>query len=328
MVIFNNQIIRKLIVGFGSIFDNLTLVRYDSSDEEQQRIKVPITYAPKEKYVARIIGDPDLNKKVQITLPRISYDMLGMSYDSARKLQTNIRNISQASATTGYSQFNPVPYNFDFELYLYVRNIEDGNQLIEHILPYFTPEYTLKLNMIPSMGDVREVPILLNSVNYDIEYEGESDSDTRIIIWTLKFTVKAYVYGPVTERKIIKNSIVNIKNLKNIGQDITVSFNMSSSGNGIYKIGESVYQGYSFGLASAKAEVISYSSNTHILKVKNLQGDFKSNTYLYGLDSQAEYIIDSVAESNVLMATANTIVVPFSANANSYFTVNTVITEY
>jgi hypothetical protein len=136
------------------------------------------------------------------------------------------------------------------------------------------------------------------------------------------------VYGPISERKIIKNSIVNIKNLYNIGKESTVSFNMSPEGNGIYKIGESVYQGYSFGLASAKAEVVQYSSNTNILKVKNLQGDFKSNTYLYGLDSQAEYTLDSIADSNVLMATANSIVVPFSANANSYYTVNTTITEY
>lgn len=328
MALFNNQIIRKLVIGFGSIFDNMTLVRYDVDGEEQQKIKVPINYSPKEKYVNRLLGDPDLNRKVQITLPRMAYDMVSMSYDASRKLQTNMRNISSATGTTGFSQYNPVPYNFDFELYLYVRNIEDGNQLIESILPYFTPEYTLKLNLIPSMGEIRNVPIVLDSVNYNIEFEGEFDTDVRIIIWTLKFTVKAYVYGPVSERKIIKNSIVNIKNLSNIGAESIVQFYMDPVGQGTYKTGEYVYQGYSFGLASAKAEVVSYSNSSKILKVKNVEGDFKSNTYLYGLNSQAEYMIDSIVGSNAIYAKANTIVVPFDATANSYYTINTKITEY
>jgi hypothetical protein len=324
-----HHIIRKLIVGFGSVFDDISLTRYNTNGTEDQTIKVPIVYAPKEKYVNRLLGDPTLNKKVQITLPRLSYDLTNMYYDAARKLVSGIKNVvPSGDGNTAYYQYNPVPYNFDFELYLYVRNIEDGDQIIENILPYFTPNYTLKLNLVPTMGVVREVPITLNSVDCNIEFEGENDSDTRIIIWTLKFTAKAYLYGNINQGSVIKQAIVNIKNLLNIGAQDTVSLNVSSSGTGTYKIGEEVFQGYSFALASGKAEVLSYSNTTNILKVTNIEGDLKTNTYLYGVSSGAEHILLNVIGANVRMATVNTAVVPKDALPNSNYTITTTITEY
>jgi hypothetical protein len=324
-----HHITRKLIVGFGSVFDNITLTRYNSSDEEEQRIKVPIVYAPKEKYVNRLLGDPNLDKKVQITLPRMSYDLTNMYYDASRKQMSGVKNIaSSGNGLTAYSQYNPVPYNFDFELYLYVRNIEDGDQIIEHILPFFTPSYTIKLNLVPTMGVVREVPITLNSVDTDVEFEGERDSDTRIIIWTLKFTIKSYLYGAINESSVIKQSLVNIRNLANIGAKDTISLNVSSTGTGTYKIGEEVFQGYSFAMAGGKAEVISYSNVTNILQVTNLQGDLKTNTYLYGVTSGAEHLLVGVVGSNSIMATANVSVIPKNALPNSNYIIKTTITEY
>jgi hypothetical protein len=324
-----HHIIRKLIVGFGSIFDNLTLTRYNSDEEEEQAIKVPITYAPKEKYVNRLLGDPNLDKKVQITLPRLSYDLTNMYYDASRKQVSGVKNIAASSSgLTAYSQYNPVPYNFDFELYLYVRNLEDGDQLIEYILPYFTPSYTIKLNLIPTMGIVKEVPVTLNSVDTDVEFEGERDSDTRVIIWTLKFTVKSYLYGAISESSVIKQSIVNIKNLSNIGAKDTISLNVSSTGTGTYKIGEEVFQGYSFGMASGKAEVVSYSNVTNILKVTNLQGDLKTNTYLYGVTTGTERTLINVLGANSRMASINVAVIPKNALANSNYKIKTTITEY
>jgi hypothetical protein len=324
-----HQIIRKLIVGFGSVFDNITMIRHDSNGNEEQRIKVPIVYAPKEKYVNRLLGDPNLDKKVQITLPRLSYDLTNMYYDSSRKQISGIKNVGYSgNGLTAYSQYNPVPYNFDFELYLYVRNIEDGDQIIEHILPFFTPSYTIKLNLIPTMGVIREVPILLDSVDTNIEFEGERDSDTRVIIWTLKFTVKSYLYGAISESSVIKQALVNIKNLTNLGSKDTISLSVSPEGTGIYKVGESVFQGYSLSMAAGKADVVSYSNNTNILQITNLVGDLKTNTYLYGASSGAEHTLIDVVNSNSHLATANVAVVPKDASPNSNYTIVSTTTEY
>ena len=183
--IFYNRIIRKLVVGFGNLFNNITLVRYNPDLTESERILVPIVYADKENYVRRLLEDPTLDKKVQITLPRLSFEMSGFKYDPSRKLNTNIKNFASGSviSPTGIqTQYNPVPYDFDFNLYLYVRNIEDGTQIIEHVLSYFTPDYTIKLNLIPEMGIVKEVPVILNSAEQSVDFEGDRDRETRIII--------------------------------------------------------------------------------------------------------------------------------------------------
>ena len=179
-----NRVIRKLVVAFGKLFDDITLVRYNPDLSEAERFLVPLVYATKELYVKRLEDDPGLDKKVQVTLPRMSFEMNGLSYDQSRKLNTNIKNFARQANAAVVSQYNPVPYNFDFNLYIYVRNIEDGTQILEHIMPFFAPDYTVKLNLIPEMGIVKEVPIVLNSATSEIEYEGGADSETRMIIWT------------------------------------------------------------------------------------------------------------------------------------------------
>ena len=203
-----NKAIRKIIVAFGNLFDSIPLVRYNSDNSEAERIIVPIVYAAKELYVKRLEEDLDLDKKVQTTLPRFSYEMTGFNYDSTRKLNTNIKNFHQGVSGVS-SQFNPVPYNFDFNLYLYTRNIEDATQILEHIIPYFTPDYTVKVNMIPEIGMVKEVPIILDSADHEIIYEGPREQDVRTVIWTLKFTMKAFIFGRVSSGNVITQSITN-----------------------------------------------------------------------------------------------------------------------
>jgi hypothetical protein len=261
--------IRKLTVAFGDLFNNITLVRYNPDQTEQERFVVPIDYATKELYVQRLTFDPNLDKKVQMTLPRMSYEMNGLSYDSTRKQITNIKNFASAGSSVK-SQYMPVPYNFDFSLFLYVRNIEDGNQIIEHILPYFAPDYTIKVNMIPEMGIVKEVPIILNNTNYEVTYEGDNSSDTRVIIWTLNFTVKGFIFGANTSTGLIKTSITNIYN--NITEDNNIVFNLNSNGLGNYQIGELVYQGPTASMSSATATVVSWSPTNKQLTVNKTQG--------------------------------------------------------
>jgi len=319
---FYNRIIRKLVVGFGNLFDEITLVRYNPDNSEAQRFVVPIAYAAKELYVQRIEGDPNLDKKVQMTLPRMSFEMNGLTYDATRKQNTNIRQFSQTSAGV-VSQYNPVPYNFDFNLYIYVRNIEDGTQIIEHILPYFTPDYTIKLNLIPEMGIIKEIPIVLNSTTSEVTYEGPRDTDPRMIIWTLNFTVKGFIFGAVSSTGLIKTSITNIFN--EITSADTIQFNMGTSGVGTYQVGEIVYQGYSLAMSTASAKVVYYNNNT--LQLTEINGNFVSNQPIIGSVTNANYTFTSYQVQPLKYAEIVVVPNPTDANANSAYTYTTVISE-
>jgi hypothetical protein len=319
-----NRIIRKLVIGFGNLFDKITLVRYKQDMKEQERFIVPLAYAAKEDYVMRIQGDPNLDKKVQMTLPRMSFLLNGMTYDSSRKLNTNIKNFAQTTNGT-ISQYNPVPYDFDFSLFLYVRNIEDGTQLLEHILPFFTPDYTIKLNLIPEMGIVKEVPIKLNSVDMPVDYEGGRDRETRIIIWTLNFTVKGYIFGSTSSAGLITHSITNIFN--NLTSTDTVVFVLDEmSGIGNYQDGEVVYQGFSFANATATGKVVS--TNDGDLKVTNLNGNFVSNLPIIGLNTNASYKFSSYSLVSGKLVQIDVLPVPPDANGSEPWTANTTIQEY
>jgi hypothetical protein len=277
--------IRKIAIAFGDLFNNITLVRYNPDESEQERFLVPIDYATKELYVMRLQSDPDLNKKVMMALPRMSYELSGMKYDSSRKQITNTKNFytNQNTSTTSY-QYAPVPYDFSFRLYLYVRNIEDGNQSIEHILPFFAPDYTLKVNLIPELGVVKEIPVILNTTDFNIDYQGDMNADTRIIIWTLDFTVKGFIFGAQTDNaKLIQTSITNVYN--DIHGSQNVVFNMNPSGTGDYQIGETVYQGTPYELSYTKATVVAWSKLNHQLYVKNLVGNFVSGQPVIGVNS-------------------------------------------
>lgn len=324
--IFYNRVIRKLIVGFGNVFDNITLVRYNTDNSEEERFIVPITYATKEKYVQRLQGDPDLDKKVQMTLPRMSYELNGISYDSSRKQNTNIKNFARSPSGV-LSQYNPVPYNFDFSLFLYVRNIEDGSQLIEHILPYFTPDYTIKLNLIPEMGIIKEVPIVLNNTTYEVDYEGDRSSDPRMVIWTLNFTVKGFIFGASSTTNLIKTSITNIYN--NLTTLNTVIFNLSNVGTGKYKIGEIVYQGYSLNTATATGVVVDFKTNGTIteLYLNNISGNFISSQSIIGSQTNSKYTFTSYYVSPTKYAKIKVVPNPITANANSVYTYTTTIQE-
>ena len=321
-----HRIIRKMVVGFGNLFNNITLVRYNPDLTEAERMLVPIVYATKELYVKRLEDDPDLSKKIQIALPRMSFEMAGLSYDSSRKQNTNFK---QFASTTGglISQYNPVPYNFDFNLYIYVRNIEDGTQIIEHILPYFAPDYTIKLNLIPEMGIVKEIPVVLNSTSHDIVYEGDKDSETRMIIWTLSFTVKGYVFGKTTQTGQIRTSITNI--LSDITSGDIVQFNMANTGTGTYQTGEIVYQGYSAQESTASGRVILWENN--ILHLTNIQGNFVSDARIIGTRTNSNYQFTSYVAPAQKMATITVVPNPTtanSANANVDYTYTTTITEF
>lgn len=327
MNIIHNDVIRKIVLAFGNLFSQVPIVRYKNDTEEFERFIISLIYAPKEQYVHRLNDDPELDSKVQVVIPTLSYEMMGMRYDSSRKQITNIKNFSHGTDGT-LSQYNPVPYDFDFDLNLYARTFEDAHQVVEHIVSYFTPDYTIKVNLIPSMGIVRELPIILNSIDRDIEYEGDRESSTRRIIFSFHFTVKGFIFGKTSDvsDKLITHTITNIYNKINVGDVFT--FALANTGTGVYKSGELVYQGASVNLSTASAKVVHYDSTNNLLQIKEVQGNIVSSYPLIGSQSGASYRYTSYSPAPGKVVRIDTTVDPVGANVVSNWTANTVITEY
>ena len=199
---FYNESLRKCIIAFGSLFNDIYITRKNASGTDSQSMKVPLAYGPKQKFMVRLDADPNLDQKVAITLPRIGFEIAGFDYDPSRKLNRIIKrkkvaNTSDKALKQMSTQYTPVPYNLNFELFVMTKNSDDGIQIVEQILPFFQPEYTVTINEVPEMAIVRDVPIVLNNIGYEDTYTG-SFTERRAIIYTLNFTAKAYVYGPVT----------------------------------------------------------------------------------------------------------------------------------
>lgn len=190
----------------GTLLNNIRITRTDSSGNVTALLKVPITYAAKDKMLARVLQDPALDKTSAVpALPMISFEMGKMTYDGTRKLNT-IGKVSVKDATDSNKfkyQYNPVPYNIEFKVFVYVKNAEDGTKIIEQILPYFTPDWTTTVNLIPEVNVTMDIPIVLNNINQTDKYDGEY-SERRAIIWELDFVLKGYLYGPVKTSGIIK----------------------------------------------------------------------------------------------------------------------------
>ena len=199
-----NEIFRKTVVAFGTLFNNIELRRSD------EVMKVPLAYGPKQKFLARLDQVPDpTNKRVQITLPRISFEINGIQYDASRKVSPTQKIKVAKDTDENKNVFMPVPYNLSFELAIISKNQEDGLQILEQILPFFQPHYNLSVKLLPSMSETKDVPVVLNSVDYEDDYEGDFQN-RRAIIYTLQFTVKTYLYGPVTDAKTIKKVITDM----------------------------------------------------------------------------------------------------------------------
>ena len=208
---FSHDVLSKYVILFGTIFNDIYITRDDSNGVNVQTLKIPLSYGPKEKYLARLDGNPSLSNKIAMTVPRITFEMISFQYDSSRKL--NKMNKLQKQGTSADDimkyQYSPVPYNIQFQLSILVKNAEDGTRIIEQILPYFTPEWTASVNLVPEVDGPRDIPIVLDSINVEDSYEGSFET-RRAIIWTLDFTMKAWLYGPTKNGKIIKFAEANI----------------------------------------------------------------------------------------------------------------------
>ena len=209
---FYHETIKRSVSVFGTLFNNISIKRASGTT-----IKVPLAYGPRTKWVARLQQQAELGlsgtPRTAISLPRMGFDLTGITYDGTRKLNT-LGQVYSANTAAGTStlmkQYNPVPYNFDFSLYSMVSNAEDGAQIFEQIVPFFTPEFTVTVNLIPSMNIAPDVTMVLGGVTIEDNYQGDFQS-TREIIWTLTFTMKGYVYPDVKTGSVVKTVIVNLR---------------------------------------------------------------------------------------------------------------------
>jgi len=204
---FYNESLRKMTIAFGQIFNNIQIKRKDANSNVVQSIRVPLAYGPKEKFLVRLDQQPSLNnREFAITLPRLGFEISGISYDGTRKL-TRVQKFKRVKtgAEGKIMDYNymPVPYNISFRLNSFTATAEGGLQIIEQILPFFQPDYTVTINAIPSLNIKRDVPIVLNRVDYEDSYTSDF-TKRRAVIYTLEFTAKTYLFGPATTQKVIK----------------------------------------------------------------------------------------------------------------------------
>ena len=206
---FYNQSFRKLIIAFGQIFNNIVIQRTNSTGGVTARIKVPLAYAPKEKFLVRLDQQANLeSREFATTLPRMGFEITGLAYDASRKL-TRVQKYSKVKSGEDGKKMNynysPVPYNISMSLYVFTATAEDGLQIIEQILPFFQPDYTVTVNVVPELNIKRDIPIVLGNINYEDTYDG-SFTQRRAVIYSLSFTAKTYLFGPMNNQSVIKQT--------------------------------------------------------------------------------------------------------------------------
>ena len=194
---FYHEILRKTVIGFGTLFNNINIRHKDASGTNFSVMKVPLAYGPMQKFLARIQQQPDLEREIAITLPRLSFEMQGLQYDPTRK--TGIaQTFLTKNGTNAKKVYMPVPYNVGFELSIMAKLSDDALQILEQIIPYFQPSFNITVNLVSSIGEKKDIPIVLESINYSDQYEGGFDT-RRVIVYTLAFTAKTYLFGPVAD---------------------------------------------------------------------------------------------------------------------------------
>lgn len=196
---FYNEIFRSVIIGFGSLFNDIEVHHQNNQDETWSKIKVPLAYGPTQKFLARMKQEADLNKPIQMTLPRMSFEFTNVAYDPSRK---STKNQSFTITTSDGQQvkriYSPVPYNMTFVLSAYTKLNDDALQITEQILPYFNPSYNLSIKFLGNLNEIRDIPITLDSVVMEDDYEGNFET-RRALVYTYTFTAKVYLFGPVTD---------------------------------------------------------------------------------------------------------------------------------
>lgn len=323
---FYNRTIRKIVVAFGTLFNDLYLVRYTKTGTEKEKIKVPLNYGPKEKYIVRINSDPTLTKSIAVAVPRMSFELTNISYDASRKQQSTLQNFAIATGGGVNKQYAPIPYNYEFSLSIYVRNTEDGTQILEQILPFFTPDFTVSVNFIREMGRTHDLPIILNDVSSEIDHEGDF-TNTRLIIWTLTFTAKSFIFPAV---RVANTGIIHKANT-NMHIDLStptlqkVGLN-TANGSG-YLIPGEVFRVKNKGLIGT-VDYFNYKSPTSVLVATDLNMLLTIGDIVRGDSSNSYYPVVSLDQNAMKVVVIKTEPNPNTASPDDEFGFAETITEF
>ena len=325
---YYHQLTRKAVVLFGRLFDDITIIRKnDQTGKETGRFLVPIIYAPKEKMVTRLFSDPDLTRQLQAILPRMSFEISGITYDASRK-QNNLLKSSKpvTGGSTASSAYMGAPYDLNFQLNVYARKIDDGTHIIEQILPFFNPDFTVSASMVPDLGFIKDIPVILNNVTNSVEYEGNYDS-VRYVYWTLNFTMKLHYYGPITTPKIIRTVYANIHNDENLNASYITKMILANT-SGTFKMEDTVYQGNSIHTATAQGIILQYREDSGLLTIGATQGSFLVNNTIHAASTNATGQIASFYNPSSKVAEIKIEPNPIDAQIGDDYGYTTTITEW
>jgi len=211
---FYHSLIRKYTIGFGALFSDVDVLRYNGTNTEVGRVTCPLSYSPKEKWLTRIMSDHNLSRKPAITLPRMAFEMVDLTYDPQRKLPKLNRVSAVKGALSAATVFNPMPWDFYFNLYITTKTQDDMLQIVEQILPGFAPDYTISMKSMTNMDLCFDVPIVFQNVTREDSYDSDVE-EGRFMIWTLSFVMKGFLFGPIQSQSLIKKAIVDVNNIDN-----------------------------------------------------------------------------------------------------------------
>lgn len=300
---FYHEILRRTVIAFGSLFNEISIKHTNNSGAVTSVIKVPLAYGPTQKFLARLEQSPDLNKPVQITLPRMSFEFTGLTYDPSRKVTTTQTFLSGLASDTTKPRktYMPVPYNMSFELAIYTKLNDDMLQIVEQILPYFQPAYTLSVDLVRTIGEKRDIPVVFEGITMRDEYEGDFNT-RRSLYYTLRFTAKTYLFGPVAD---ISKDIIKKVTIGYIGGDQSSSPSRDLS----YSVEPRATKNYTGTVTTNLAQDIDALSTTNFIDVVDASS-ISAATYIV-IDSEEMYV-ESIS-GNTLKVTRgsdNTVIAP------------------
>ena len=285
---FYHEILRRTVISFGSLFNEISIKHKNNSNETVSVIKVPLAYGPTQKFLARLNQSPNLNKPVQITLPRMSFEFTGLTYDATRK-STTTQYFTAKSAEDGTETkkaYLPVPYNMQFELSIMCKLNDDALQIVEQILPYFQPAYTMTVDLVDTINEKRDLPVILENITMQDDYEGDFTT-RRVLIYTLRFTVKTYIFGPVSS---VTKDVIKKASIGYIAGDLTTTPTREI----VYSAEPRAIQNYTGTIITNLTNDISI---TDTLITVNNASAISINTYL---DLEGEEVYVTAKSGNVL----------------------------
>ena len=326
---FYNETIKRAVSIFGTLFNNITLKKTKEDGTVLSITKVPISYGPKQKFLARLQEEPNLsdNNRSAISLPRLAFELNGFEYDPTRQQNKLIRHSKSDLDTDGVNrsyQYNPAPYNLTFTLSVLAKNMNDALQIVEQILPYFQPEYTVTMKMIDTMTDYRDVPIVLNSVAMNDTYEGGFE-ERRVIEYTLEFTMKLYMFGPVYTGEVIRNVIE--RDYIGDGNDAFTSTEIDAAG----LVKEVKHYEPAF---SAVSNAVS--GSTTVTFPTAINSSISANDEVFGTNLSSNPTVSSIAEDKLSIVVSSAITIDAnttlkfvgSVNANDTFVIAETVSFY